>query len=448
MSDTLSPDTGIFTLWFSCNYGAILTTYALYRLLEQEGCRPLILDQAPVYGYMKWCEEGTLSRAFMARHGLCCSTPLRTDAEIQKLNDELQTFVVGSDQVWRWDFTKKYGLLHFLDFVRGDKRKIAVSSSFGTDVDNRPADSMRKVGYYLRSFDAVSVREKSGVELLRRHYGVKGEWIPDPVFLCGTECYAELMKDTKIPQKPYLLSYVLEPDDKMRLLIKTIAAERGLAVINMVDAMGDFDELCTRFGDIGDIEQDVMPEQWIAYILNCSYMVTDSFHGVCFAHLYHRPFLCVAPPARGLARFTSLLGLTGLERCLIPPDYTEADWQAATAPIDWDSVQERLNTAIGNAKVWLHAALTAPRKECIKAKAELVYELLYADNGIAERNRELESQVQRKLTTYRTDTLPKIILLKKIILRIFSYCPILRQYCLPHLRNQQRLAAYLEQRGS
>lgn len=439
-----SHDTGLLTLWFSCNYGAILTTYALYRLLEQEGRHPLVLDQSALTGSTRWSDEKNISRSFIRRNGLQCSAPLSSDTEIQRLNDELQTFVIGSDQVWRWRYTKAYGLLHFLDFVRCDKRKISVASSFGIDREERPADSVCKAGYYLRSFDAVSVREKSGLEILRNHYGVEGEWIPDPVFLCDIKSYDELLTDTLVPEKPYLLSYVLEPDDNIRHLIETIATERGLEVINMVDAQGDFEKLRTRFGNIGNIAQGVTPEQWVTYIRHCAYFVTDSFHGICFAHLYHRDFVCVAPPERGLTRFTSLLGLTKLERCLLPPNFTESDKKAATGPIDWESVQARLNTAIEGGRRWLHHALSKQRTPQTQARAEIAHELLYAGNGAKERYEEEEAMLQEELTAYRLRVLPKFILLKKIILRLFCYCPILRSHCYPRLQNLRRLAAHLK----
>lgn len=440
------PDTGIFTLWFSCNYGAILTTFALYRLLEKEGCRPLVLDQAPLKGNEKWNEGTSISRAFMARNKLHCSAPLKNDTDLQQLNEKLQTFIVGSDQMWRWEYTKSYGLLHFLDFVRGDKRKIAVSSSFGIDREERPAASVRKAGYFLRSFDAVSVREKSGLELLRRHYGVEGEWIPDPVFLCGTECYDELMKDTEVPQKPYLLSYVLEPNEKIRSLIENIATERGLEVINMVDAQKDFEQLRTRFGADCDIAQGVTPEQWLAYIRHCAFFVTDSFHGVCFAHLYQRDFVCVAPPERGLTRFTSLLELSGLQERLSLPAHTPDELRKAAEPIDWAVVQSRMNTAIEKGKAWLRHALTAPRTAETKVRADMVYELLYAGDGVTDRNLESEEQIQRKLASYRTYVLPGLVWLKKSILQMICLFPFLRKHWQNRLHNQQRLTAYLKSR--
>lgn len=38
------------------------------------------------------------------------------------------------------------------------------------------------MAYWLQQFDAISVREETGVHLLREQYGVEGTWVLDPVF--------------------------------------------------------------------------------------------------------------------------------------------------------------------------------------------------------------------------------------------------------------------------
>lgn len=35
-------------------------------------------------------------------------------------------------------------------------------------------------------------------------------------------------------------------------------------------------------------------------ILHCEFFITDSFHGVCFALIFNKPFLCINNPMRGL----------------------------------------------------------------------------------------------------------------------------------------------------
>lgn len=389
-STDTAPNTGLLTLWFSCNYGAVLTTFALYRVLESMGQRPLLLDPSPMSGNPLFAKEDNISRSFLRRHGLRCTAPLHTDREIEALNDSLDTFIVGSDQVWRHAYSPYLGLLNYLDFVRGDKRKIAVSSSFGLDHDERPAPSLRRAAFCLQAFDAVSVREHSGLRILQESYGITGEQIPDPVFLCDTACYEELTADLPLPEKPYLLSYVLEPTPTIRRCIETVAAQHGLEIINMVDAQQDLQALKAKLG-LEQVVANLSTEQWLSYIRHCSYLVTDSFHGVCFAHLFKRPFLCMALPQRGLTRLQSLLQTTGLSHRLLPPDAADEALAIAETPIDWASIHATLHAERERGRRWLEQALHQARTPLLEHMGRLVYEEIYRGNGEQERRAQTQA---------------------------------------------------------
>lgn len=410
---TWKPDTGVATLWFSCNYGAILTAYALYEVLRGMGKRPVLLDYAPLLGHAPFMAEDNISRCFMRAHGISCTEPLREDSDCDALNEVLDTFVVGSDQVWRWRYTSYYGLAYFLDFVRGDKRKVAYSSSFGIDKEERPAESVQLVRYCLHAFDAVSVREKSGVDILREQYGVEAEWLLDPVFLCGKDVYDRLCSRAEAASAPYVLSYVLEPGEAIRHHIAAVSSGCGLRAVNMVDAQRDFAEMQRRFGP-GELARGVSVEQWVQNIRGCDFFITDSFHGVCYALMFNRPFLCVAPPQRGRARFDSLLGLVGLERCMLSPEYTPAEWDAAMAPIDWSHVNAVLEREREKALAWLVDALHAPRPVWRVVLGDLVYNQLYA--GMSERTRAScqEAELQHHLRAFRTGVLPRLLRLRRL----------------------------------
>ena len=442
-------DTGVATLWFSCNYGAILTTYALYRLLEEMGRRPVLLDYAPLHPNARYMEDDNVSRRFMRKHRIACSEPLRDDGDYDALNDSLDTFIIGSDQVWRWRYTHYYGLAYFLDFVQGDKRKVAFASSFGIETEERPAESVARARHCLQAFDAVSVREKSGVDILREHYGIEGEWLLDPVFLCRMEDYDTLCEGTKRQEMPYVLSYVLEPNDAIRRHIAAISAECGAQAVNMVDAQVDFEEMQRRFGT-GQIARDVSPEQWVRNIRDCAFFITDSFHGVCYALMFNRPFLCVAPPERGRTRFDSLLGLVGLQRCMLSPDYTEEEWNAAVAPIDWAQVNSILQREREKARAWLENALNAPRPAWRITLGTLVYEKLYAGFGEKERTPRREAEVRMYERDFLTHKLPRLLRMKRLWHRAWMYATIGRARARHATRLQELrvLARYLERRNS
>lgn len=446
--NTGKPDTGIATLWFSCNYGAILTTYALYRLLEEMGKRPVLLDYAALLSGSRFNASGNISRSFMRRHRLACTEPLKNDGDYDALNNSLDTFIIGSDQVWRWRYTASFGLAYFLDYVRADKRKVAFASSFGIETEERPAESVERASCFLQAFDAVSVREKSGVDILREYYGIDGEWVLDPVFLCRMEEYDTLCEGAERQESPYVLSYVLEPDDAIRLHIAAISADRKAQAINMVDAQRDFEEMQRLFG-IGQIARDISPEQWVQNIRHCDFFITDSFHGVCYALMFNRPFLCVAPPQRGRTRFDSLLGLVGLQRCMLSPDYTEEEWNAAVAPIDWAQVNGILQKEREKARAWLENALNAPRPAWREALGTLVYEKLYA--GMSERTRasRQEAELQIHERNFHTRMLPRMLRLKRLWHRAWMYATVGRARArhATRLKELRAVSRYLERRN-
>lgn len=392
-------DTGVATLWFSCNYGAILTSYALYRVLEEMGKRPVLLDYAPLMGPKgKGAPGDSISVSFMRRHGICCTEPLERDDDFNALNDRLDTFVIGSDQVWRWLYTKRYGYAFFLDYVRGERRKVAFASSFGIDRDERPEESLAKARQYLQAFDAVSARERSGVDILRDAYGVEGECVLDPVFLCGREAYDRLTVQLPQEEEPYILSYVLEPKSEIHRHIAALAKERGLKVVNIVDAQRDAAKWASCF-ECGEVAADVTPERWLHYIRHCGFFVTDSFHGVCYALIYNRPFVCVAPPKRGLTRFESILSTVGLRRCLLPPDCGEAEWQEALRPIDWEAANTVLSSERERSTQWLRTALTAPRAAGREELGHRLHASLYAGSGAKDRRPDMEALLAGRQTS-------------------------------------------------
>lgn len=436
------------TMWFGSNYGAILTSYALYRLLEEMGKRPVLMDYSPLYANKSHRLSDNMSRMFLRRHSIGFTAPLEGDEAYDTLNDTLDTFIIGADQVWRWRYTTGCGLAYFLDYVRGDKRKVAFASSFGIETEERPAESVERARHCLQTFDAVSVREKSGVDILRNHYGIEGEWVLDPVFLCRKEDYDTLCECAERQESPYVLSYVLEPDDAIRHHIAAISAERGAQAVNMVNAQMDIEEAQRRFGT-EQIARDVSPEQWVRNIRDCDFFITDSFHGVCFALMFNRPFLCVAPPTRGRARFDSLLGLVGLQRCMLSPDYTEEEWNAAVAPIDWAQVNGILQGERERARTWLENALNAQRPAWRVALGDLVYEKLYAGFGEKERTPRREAEVRMYERDFLTHKLPRLLRMKRLWHRAWMYATIGRARARHATRLQELrvLVRYLERRN-
>jgi hypothetical protein len=63
---------------------------------------------------------------------------------------------------------------NYLDFVENDRAiKIAYSASFGVDQWEADEATTRQVAELAKLFNAISVREQSGIHLCKEHLGVE-----------------------------------------------------------------------------------------------------------------------------------------------------------------------------------------------------------------------------------------------------------------------------------
>ena len=99
---------------------------------------------------------------------------------------------------------------------------------------------------------------------------------------------------------------------------------------------------------------------------NAVFYFGDSYHGLCFSLIFHKPFIIVYratnDPNIASERFRSLLRFVGLEDRLL--EDTPVDLQKAgeliKKPIDWDKVDEKLNRYREFSITWLKEALEKP----------------------------------------------------------------------------------------
>lgn len=100
--------------------------------------------------------------------------------------------------------------------------------------------------------------------------------------------------------------------------------------------------------------------EWLGNILHCEFFITDSFHGVCFALIFNKPFLCINNPMRGSGRFHSLLNLLRLQDRMLPED-AEALPENVPLTMDYAPVNELLEQKISQSREWLQQAFSGER---------------------------------------------------------------------------------------
>ena len=333
---------GILTLPLHTNYGGILQAYALQTVLESMGHEVFVIHRPWRKKIVLWKLPLQIVKRSISRFILRHNVPIFAEKEwnsnqpiieintkkfidqyinayyIEKISDikegNFDTIVVGSDQIWR----PKYYRLHykyiedaFLSFAaKWNVKRIAYAPSFGTDKWEYNNVETQKCYKLLHKFDAVSVREQSGIRLCEQYLGRSDvKLVLDPTMLLNKENYERLIpQNIKTPGD--LMCYVLDANDEINALISKIADDNNLRVFN---ASSDVDNVSLP------IEKRIqLPvENWLASFRDAKLVITDSFHACVFSILFHKPFIVIGNNNRGYSRFVSLLSLFGLENRLI-----------------------------------------------------------------------------------------------------------------------------------
>lgn len=351
-------DVGILGYWYATNYGSVITYYALYKIIENLGYTAMLIDRPDKE---KDAEPLTVfSREFLNKYCNISISPKWKDLE--QINDLCDSFIVGSDQVWTRDAIRLMGYYFFLSFITDDKKKIAYSCSFGQDKFEALPNTIRRVKYYLKKFDAISVRENSGVKILRETLGVDGQQVLDPIFLLPSSEYEKIAtKAQQFEQGNYILSYILDPNEAKKQALLFVSKKVKLKLVNLLDGRYNTYEKNKAIMNLENTKCNVMMEDWVNYFMNADFVVTDSHHGLAMAIIFNKPFICINNPARGGTRFTSLLSMLNLEERLITPDQIMADH--LYEPIEYNRVNEILDEKREQALNWLKSALKSEKQK-------------------------------------------------------------------------------------
>lgn len=359
---------GILTQPLYCNYGGIVQCYALQTVLKRMGHDTVVLQrehnhsytlQGAFIYYIKRIAKLMLGRKeswhyyvaqekrdyiarntyrFIEAHIHPCSNKCYTT---EQLKNEVERFaldaiIVGSDQVWRPDFSPCQPN-YFLDFLSADSpiKRISYAASFGGDRwDWNPALT-KLCATLLQLFDAVSVREKSGIRLCKEHFNVDAVQVLDPTMLLNPDDYRKVVGKQRVARGT-LFNYVLDRSDEKQYIIRTIENNTGKTSFCSMPALDD-----SVYNLYGDIDKSVYPqvEDWLSAFDEAEMVVTDSFHGTVFSIIFNKPFWVIGNEGRGMARFETLLGMYGLENRMINASAisnTNLDER-----IDWESVNAK-----------------------------------------------------------------------------------------------------------
>lgn len=334
----------ILTQPLHTNYGGILQAYALQTFLQRRGHKVVVINREYYWdggnkltiqnlflrigsfiksliriyvlrydGYVLknpfspyyHAERSTIDPLPFVKKQICQSPEIRTTEQLEKYfkKHKFDAYIVGSDQVWRPCYSPCITDF-FLNAVPLNSKSIKISyaASFGTDVWEFSDEETEICSSLAQKFDAISVREQSGVQLCKKYLGVDAVHLLDPTMLLTVDDYLHLIEDTKVYQSDgSMFCYILDENPEIEHIISSLEQENFTsyrAVLNQS-------------------KYNISVEQWLKSFYDAELVITDSFHACVFSLLFKKPFIVWANRERGFARLKSLLEIFGMQNRLI-----------------------------------------------------------------------------------------------------------------------------------
>lgn len=357
--------TAILTQPLQSNYGGILQAFALQRTLIYLGCETITIDRQynSVSRWKVYLSDikneifnifnrnnrrfTSKDRKYITKNPKNFIKKYINITEIIDSEEKLIRYfkenkydavIVGSDQVWRPQYSPNI-LNYYLNFINNESqkiKKISYAASFGVDYweyDEKQTEEVKKL---VQKFDAISVREKSAINLCVTNLGVNCDIVLDPTLLLTKDDYCNVLNLKKKRDTAFIFSYFL---DKSSLTDKVLSyVQKKLNLKVKTNQPRQF----IKNGRSINLEDYVYPpiEDWVSSFLDSDFIVTDSFHGTVFAIIFNKPFIVVANNERGVARFKSILEQLGLIKKLV-------DDENKITPFLFDEIQyEEVNKRI------------------------------------------------------------------------------------------------------
>lgn len=362
-------DVGILTFHCADNYGAMLQAYGLKRYLCGSGIPADIVPYEPPFmtgrhwwipyipiGGIKGCFKWGLGR--WKAHRRMKADFFRLRANMRRFRRRYlvrrtqgkklfagqlrglsySCYIVGSDQIWNPVITCGLRRVYFGAFDNRKKKKvIAYAASLG---GASLADQYsQEFAGLLSHVDAISLREEAAVPYIRKFYEGEVTAVLDPVFLPEKEEWERIEKLPK--RKGYILVYTTELDKALTDYAKQLSLDTGLPVV----------ELRTNSGITEPdfiVDYTAGPAEFLGYIHQADYVVTNSFHMVAFSIIFEKKFLAFLHSSFG-TRIHNIIQIHGLESRLCQKDH-KGDIDEG---ICWDEVKKRREAYVKQSKAFL-----------------------------------------------------------------------------------------------
>lgn len=332
---------GLITIYTEPNYGSALQAYATQMLINSMGyeCKIIKYKYPNEWNHEQGYPRSNFMRTFLKNLGLkkyhrkanklkrfikkhFSLTQEFKNLEALKAYDWKKNFdivAVGSDQVWNYRYL--YGDSAFmLSFLPDGFKRISIASSFACKEITEKYIS--KYVKNLSKFQALSVREKNGLNILKNQLNFPHDVkvILDPTLLLSKEQWLSVIKEKEpsaVKNKKYILLYGLyyafEPRPYIFDVIKYFKKKYNCEVVALEGYTS-----ADRANGLEMINCTDSSLYEFMYLFNHAEMVvTSSFHGTAFGLNFGKPLISIVPDNGIDDRLSSLLNMVGACSCAV-----------------------------------------------------------------------------------------------------------------------------------
>ena len=274
-------------------------------------------------------------------------------------NNNFDSFVLCSD----WTFNKNWFLpleTRLFTWVNDDKKIVSYASSFGKENGGYTENDYPMLKEKISRFSAISVREKSGISLLKKIGIDNAVQVPDPVFGQKESFYSNLaQKEQRLNvDRPYVAVYLLD--------MREASVKKALSFCK---SLGKEPVFCILFKDrgktglIGEYEHyvegvDGVP-LWLKCIEGADYVITNSFHAICMSLIFHKEFIAFERQGFSNTRVGDILETLNLKERFVKVDDNAIP---AMSEIDYVKIQERIDDFYCRTRDFIFNALSDEKK--------------------------------------------------------------------------------------
>lgn len=268
------------------NYGGCLQAFALQHMIKRLGRSSLIINYT---GYLnkRASLKGKIKKLIYFKRNQKFEKFRQENFDmtsfVEELEDDGSIYIVGSDQIWNPTISFVVRKKFYLDFVKDSHRKNAYAASIGETILDTNENNVSQIIKYINTFNYLSVREQSSLELIQKYTDKKIFHVLDPTLLLSREEWEEVIPSSN--QGNYAFVYTLGLNTNDIQTIDKLCQKKKIRIRD-VFYKKRFHYLDKNLNGLG-------PKEWVSVLAASSFVITNSFHGTVFAILNHKEFLVI-----------------------------------------------------------------------------------------------------------------------------------------------------------